>query len=259
MSSPDEWLALVRWRNALLAGAGVCAGAWWSAGRLTGGVAVATMAAFALTAVANTTNDIADAEIDRVAHPERPLASGAISAATAMRFAIACSLMSVVLAAITAGVLGVMWTYSTRLKPHGIPGNLAVAVVGSLPFFYGAAAVGEVRKGAILVAVAAPLHFAREVAKDLDDAEADRSTRRTLPVTRGGRTARAAVVGGIIVYAAAVAFLATAFPLFALLLVPTIFLAALAARRLYRGQAGAAGLLKAAMVIAIAVLVISAR
>ena len=267
MSSPDEWLALLRWRNALLAGAGVCAGAWWSAGRLTGGVAVATMAAFALTAVANTTNDIADAEIDRVAHPERPLASGAIRAVAAMRFAIACSLVSMVLtavvawwlAAVTAGVLAVMWTYSTRLKPHGVPGNLAVAVLGSLPFFYGAAAVGEVRKGAILVAVAAPLHFAREVAKDLDDAEADGLTRRTLPVTRGPRTARAAVVAGIVTYAVAVGLLATMFPLFALLLIPTIFLAALAARRLYRGRAGAAGLLKAAMVIAIAALVISAR
>ena len=267
VSSPDEWLALLRWRNALLAGAGVSAAAWWSAGRLTGGVAVATLAAFALTAVANTTNDIADAEIDRVAHPERPLASGAIGAGAAMRFAIGCSLIAMLLTAlvawwlavITAGVLAVMWTYSTSLKRHGVPGNLAVAVLGSLPFFYGAAAVGQGRKGAILVAVAAPLHFAREVAKDLDDAEADGSTRRTLPVTRGGRTARTAVVGGLIVYAAAVALLATAFPLFALLLVPTIFLAALAVRRLYRGQTGAAGLLKAAMVVAIAALVISAR
>ena len=267
MSSPDEWLALLRWRNALLAGAGVCAGAWWSAGRLTGAVALATLAAFALTAVANTTNDIADIEIDRVAHPERPLASGAIPPRAAMRFAIACSVISMALMAfvawwlvvMTAVVLGVMWAYSTRLKPHGVPGNIAVAILGSLPFFYGAAAVNEPGKGAILVAVAAPLHFAREVAKDLDDVRGDLSTRRTLPLARGTEAARVAVVAGVAAYAMAVALLATAYPLFALLLVPTIFLAALGVRRLYRGRSGAARLLKAAMVIAIAALVVSAR
>jgi geranylgeranylglycerol-phosphate geranylgeranyltransferase len=267
VSSPDEWLALLRWRNALLAGAGVCAGAWWSAGRLTGGVALATLAAVALTAVANTANDLADVEIDRVVHPERPLASGAIRPLAAMRFAIACSLISIVLtglvawwlAAVTALVLLVMWAYSPRLKSHGIPGNVAVAVLGSLPFFYGAAAVHEARKGAILIAVAAPLHFAREIAKDVDDVGGDRSTRHTLPVSRGVEAARVTVVAGVAAYAMAVALLAMAYPLFALLLLPTIFLAALAARRVYRGRAGAAGLLKAAMVIAIVALVVSAR
>ena len=267
MSSPDEWLALLRWRNALLAGAGVVAGAWWSGGRLTGDVALVTIAAFALTGVANTTNDLADVQIDRVAHPERPLASGAIGADAARRFAIACAGIAMVLAAfvawwlaaMTAGVLAVMWAYSTRLKPQGVPGNLAVAVLGSLPFFYGSAAVDEMGKGAVLVAVAAPLHFAREVAKDLDDLAADARTRRTIPVTSGPRAARLTVVAGVAAYAVAVALLATAYPLFALLLVPTIFLAVLAVRRLYQGRTGTARLLKAAMVFAIAALLFSAR
>ena len=267
MSSPDEWLALVRWRNALLAGAGVAAGAWWSAGRLTDRVALVVVAAFALTAVANTTNDIADLAIDRVAHPERPLASGAIRTSSAVRFAIASSLVAVVLTGIvswwlgllTVVVVAIMWMYSARLKRYGVPGNVAVAVLASLPFLYGAAAVDRVGKGALLVAIAAPLHFAREVAKDIDDASADVTARRTLPVARGPRTARIAVMAGVAVYAMAVILLATAYPLFALLLVPTIFLAALAVRRLYRERGGTAGLLKAAMVIAIAALVISAR
>lgn len=267
MSSADDWLALVRWRNALLAGAGVCAGAWWSAGRLSDRVALVVLAAFALTAVANTANDIADVAIDRVAHPQRPLASGAIDARAAARFAAACSIVAVVatalvswwLAALTVLVLVVMWSYSARLKRHGLPGNVAVAVLGSLPFLYGAAAVDRVGKGALLLAVAAPLHFAREVAKDLDDASADVATRRTLPVSRGPGTARVAVAGGVAVYAIAVILLATAYPLFALLLVPTIFLAALAVRRLYRQRSGTAGLLKAAMVVAIVALVISGR
>ncbi len=267
MSSPDEWLALIRWRNALLAGAGVSAGAWWSAGHVSGRVALAVVAAFALTAVANTTNDIADVNIDRVAHPERPLPSGAIAPGEARSFAIACSVVALVLAtlvvwwlaALTLLVLVIMWTYSTRLKPHGLPGNVAVAVLGSLPFLYGATAVDEVGKGMLLVAVAAPLHFAREVAKDLDDLPGDAGLRRTLPVTAGLPRARAGVAGGVAAYSVAVVLLATAYPLFALLLVPTIFLAVLSVHRLYRDRAGAAGLLKAAMVLAIAALVISGR
>ena len=267
MSSPDEWLALVRWRNAVLAAAGVCAGAWWSAGRLTGRVGIVALAAIALTAVANTANDLADVEIDRVAHPRRPLPSGAISPKAAMRFAIACSVAALALTALvdqwllvlTLAVLTIMWAYSTRLKRYGIPGNAAVALLGSLPFLYGAWAVDEVEKGALLVMVAAPLHFAREVAKDLDDASADASTRRTLPVASGVATARLAVVGGVVVYSVAVALLARAHPLFATLLVPTIFLAGLAARRLYRGLDGVAGLLKAAMVVAIVALLVSGR
>lgn len=267
MSSPDEWLALVRWRNAVLAAAGVGAGAWWSAGRLTGRVGVVALAAIALTAVANTANDLADVEIDRVAHPGRPLPSGAISRKAATRFAIACSVAALALTALvdqwllvlTLAVLTIMWAYSTRLKRYGIPGNVAVALLGSLPFLYGAWAVNEVEKGALLVMVAAPLHFAREVAKDLDDAAADASTRHTLPVASGVATARVAVVGGVVVYSVAVALLARAHPLFAILLVPTIFLAGLATRRLYRGLDGVAGLLKAAMVVAIVALLVSGR
>ena len=266
MSSSDEWLTLIRWRNAALAVAGVCAAAWWSAGRLTGRVGAVALAAIALTAVANTTNDLADIGIDRIAHPERPLPSGAISTRAATYLAVACSVIALALtaaveiwlSALTVGVLAIMWTYSSGLKRYGIPGNVAVAVVASLPFLYGAWAVGEVKKGALLVAVAAPLHFAREVAKDLDDLAGDVTARRTLPTVSGVSIARAAVAGGVLAYAIAVALLARVHPLFATLLVPTILLAGLAARRLYRNRAGTAQLLKAAMVLAIAALVISA-
>jgi geranylgeranylglycerol-phosphate geranylgeranyltransferase len=265
VSSPDEWLSLVRWRNAALAAAGVLAAAWWSAGEITGRVIAVALAAIALTAVANTTNDVADIEIDRVAHPHRPLPSGAISAGAAKRFAIAASVMAVTFAAfggaglilVTIAVLAVMWLYSARLKRHGIPGNIAVAVLGSLPFLYGAWAVDEMEKGIVLVMAAAPLHFAREVAKDIDDAAADAGTRRTVPVASGDGMARTAAVGGVIAFAIAIALLAPDYPLFATLLVPSIFVAGYAAQRLYHGGAGAPGLMKAAMVLAIAALVLS--
>jgi geranylgeranylglycerol-phosphate geranylgeranyltransferase len=267
VSSPDGWLALVRWRNALLSAAGVLAGAWWSAGRVTLDVVLVMLAAMALTAVANTTNDLADIEIDRVAHPRRPLPSGAISTKAAGRFAIACSIVAVVviamvdwlLAVLTLAVLAVMWTYSASFKRHGLPGNTAVAVLASLPFVYGAWVVEEIGKGVLLLMVAAPLHFAREVAKDVDDAAADAGTRRTLPLRRGIASARLLVGAGVATYTVAVALLGFAHPLFAILLVPTIFLAGLAVRRVYRDRDGAPALLKAAMALAIAALLISRR
>jgi geranylgeranylglycerol-phosphate geranylgeranyltransferase len=267
VSSPDEWLALVRWRNAILAAAAVFAGAWWSGGRVTQPVMLVILAAICLTAVANTTNDLADIAIDCVAHPRRPLASGAISAAAAKRFAIVCSLITIAFIAVvdwwlvllTLVVLALMWTYTTRFKRHGLPGNVVVALLGSLPFLYGAWAVEEIRKGAVLVMVAAPLHFAREVAKDVDDVAADAGTRQTLPLRSGMKTARLWVGAGVTAYALAVGLLARAYPLFAMLLVPTIFLAGLAVRRIYRDRDGAPALLKAAMALAIAALIISRR
>src|SRR5476649_1331353 len=63
-------LRLGRWANALTAAAGVVVGAWWAG---WGGVenaqpiALAALAAIALTAAANSWNDIADVDIDRLA------------------------------------------------------------------------------------------------------------------------------------------------------------------------------------------------
>jgi hypothetical protein len=73
------------------------------------------------------------------------------------------------------------------------------------------------------------------------------------------RTARVAAAAGVVAYTGAVVLIAPSYPLFALLLVPTIFLAALAMRRLFHAREGSAELLKAAMALAIVALVISGR
>jgi geranylgeranylglycerol-phosphate geranylgeranyltransferase len=267
VSSASAWFALARWRNAALAAAGVVAAAWWSGGRLDMRVALVTIAAVALTALANTVNDLADVEIDRVAHPARPLPSGAIGTQAAVWFAVVCGIASVVLLALTnlglalltLPVIGLMCMYSTWFKRRGLPGNLLVALLASMPFFYGAWVVGRPSRGLLLTVIALPLHFAREVAKDVDDVAGDVASRRTLPVAQGVRTARMAAAIGVAVYAIAVVLMAPDYPLFAVLLVPTIFLAAVAMRRLFLAQSGSAALLKAAMAIAIVALVVSGR
>ena len=112
--------------------------------------------------------------------------------------------MSVPLGVATVGVLLLMRLYSPWLKRAGFAGNLVVSVLASLPFLYGSYAAGDWQSGVPLVLLAIPLHLARELAKDLDDREADRGTRRTIPVTAGVHSARAAIVAALV--AGALAF-----------------------------------------------------
>ena len=252
---------IVRWPNALIAAAGVLAGAWWTGGDpLAVRPLLAALCAIALTAVANAENDRRDVAIDRVAHHERPLPSGALGAVAARRVVVAAALLALVLAAAVGGavllatpiVIGVMLAYTPWLKPLGLPGNLAVALLASLPFLYGGWSVGSGRSALALVALAVPLHLAREIAKDLDDSAGDAGARRTLPLAAGPRVARAALLAALALFVAVLVPFAAERPRFAVLVVPALVLAGAGAWRALRGLTGGPRLLKAAMVCAMA-------
>ena len=83
-----------------------------------------------------------------------------------------------------------MLAYSQIKSRWGVLGNATVAVLGSMPFLYGAWAAGKPEAGIVLVGIAAPLHLAREIAKDIDDIDGDRGRRRTLPIVGGVHLAR---------------------------------------------------------------------
>lgn len=264
MGTTGALLRLARWPNALIAAAGVIAGAWWARGDLADpAVWLAVLSAMALTALANATNDLADVEIDRVAHPERPLPRGELSGAQAERFAsaavfaatLSALLVSYALAATTLVVAMLMVLYSWRLKALGLVGNVTVAVLASLPFLWGAWAAGAARAALPLVLLAAPLHLAREIAKDLDDAAADARARRTLPVRYGARVARGALLVALAAFVAVLVPFASGRPRFAVAVLPVIVLAAAGALRAFRGQRGGPVLFKSAMVCAIISLV----
>ena len=252
-------LELARWENALIAAAGVVLGAWWASGMLTRATALVALAAVGLTALANAFNDLRDRAIDAVAHPTRPIPSGRATVADAIALAtaggvvavVASALVSPALAVATVAVGALMLAYSVRLKAHGLVGNVVVALVASLPFVYGAWSVGAPERAAVLFALAVPLHFARELAKDLDDAAADAATRRTLPVTLGVARTRGVLTGALTVFA----FVATALfvrgGLVAVALVlPALGCCAAAATRARAARAGAPRLLKAGMLLA---------
>ena len=266
MPPPSAWLEIGRWPNAALAFAGVLVGAWWARAPLDASVGWAALAAVAITVAANTWNDIADVDIDRVVHPNRPLPRGTLTIPQARVFAWAAAGAAIPLSAlahpwlvaVSALVLMLAYTYSDHFKRAGLAGNVVVAVLASLPFLYGAWAVGQPARGALLVAIAAPLHFAREVAKDLDDAEGDALHRRTIPLAGGVPIARAVVALGSAAFLAMLAWPAASSPAFALALVPAAALALIATGSALRGRRGSPRLFKAAMVCAM-LAVIAAR
>jgi geranylgeranylglycerol-phosphate geranylgeranyltransferase len=264
MTAPSAIASLVRWPNALIAAAGVAVGAWWAGGRLDDARVIAAMvAALGLAAFANTTNDLHDEEIDRVAHPDRPLPGGLISARQAWGVAIAAAAIGLIaatlanaaLGALTVVVIAAMYFYSRAFKRFGLPGNLLVAVIASLPFLYGGWAAGVPRASLPLVVLAIPLHLAREIAKDLDDAAADAPTRSTLPVRHGARAARVALTIALLAFCALLVPWVRRWPLFAVLIAPALVMSALGAHRALRGEAGSPGRFKVAMVLAMASLV----
>lgn len=260
-------LSLIRWENALLSVAGVVLGAWLVT-RRPGEPETIVMAGVAvlLTAFANADNDVRDFEIDRVAHPGRPLPSGALSVHTARVIVGIAAASALVLSALlggpetlaAVGVIGAMTLYNRGVKAQGLPGNVIVAVVASLPFVFGAWSAGRASAGVPLFLVGVPLHFAREIAKDLDDVDGDASYRRTLPLRAGPGAARLVVVTSVALFIAALAPFAVRTPVFAIIALPAVALCVIAARRVWSGRRGTARLLKSAMVVAMIAFVLSA-
>lgn len=268
-----DLLRLVRGGNLLIAAAGVCAGGWIALGALALPklLVLAALSGIGLGAAGNALNDLADIAADRVNHPGpgRPLAAGRLSHHTAEGVVFAGAMLGIAAAALVSGTqiavalaaLAVMAVYSPWLKRRGLPGNVAVAVVAGSPLFYGALALGAPVAGVVPWLLAAWLHFARELVKDVADEPGDRAAgRRTLPVTVGASQATRIAcwvliafipVSELLPWAAGYAGWYFGFAVVAQLI--TLW----TALQLRRGRfAGASGLLKAAMVAGLAALVL---
>lgn len=201
-------LRLVRITNLLIAAAGVLAGGWIALGafRLPTLLCFAALSGLALGAAGNAWNDICDTAADRVnrAPEQRPLTAGRIRRGTADLIVFLGSLVGLAAAALVSGrqviaalvALAVMLAYSPRLKPLPAVGNIAVALIAGLPPFYGALAVGAPAAGVVPWVLAAWLHLAREIVKDVEDETGDRAIgRRTLPIVVGRRQAQVVAAG----------------------------------------------------------------
>ena len=191
-------------------------------------VALGMAVAFLVTAGGNALNDYMDADVDRAGHPGRPIPSGRLSRKQALWFAIGCFVVAQPLAGAIVSLsgtmrtlnppglfpllvellaLGCLFAYELSLKAKGLSGNLMVSLLSALTLLFGAACVvGPADPGLRTVAVLFALAFfasaGREVTKDLEDVEADRGARVTLPMT-AGRGRASSVAAALIIAAVA--------------------------------------------------------
>ena len=207
-----SYLQLMRLKNVLLAavtvplGAQFAIGDEWASQQLAE-VGLQILAVVFFIGAGNTMNDIKDVAIDREAHPNRPLASGAISLDSANKFvkllwtlSIICVLAgayllttsqdsAIELIAIYAIAITLMITYDhgPSLKNTGLKGNISISIMVGAVILYGASSVGQLWNTLVwwTAGVVFFTNLAREIIKDCADMEADKGTRQTLPMSIG--------------------------------------------------------------------------
>ena len=191
------YLRLVRPANAIIAGLVVLVGAWLAGWPDWPLAIIASLSGALLIAWANVDNDILDSETDRVAHPERPVAKGAIGHRKAWVFSWFLLIPSMALAAflpplsilVFLAAMVITASYNRVLKRFPVISNIAVSLAAALGFLFGGF-LGRGISGPLWAFVLAfGYHLAREAVKSLQDMGADRvSGRRTIPVAWGERT-----------------------------------------------------------------------
>lgn len=155
-----------------------------------------TMVVVALyNAAANALNDWFDYPADRVNHPRRPLASGALPRWCGWVLAVALFALGSLAAAQlpTAAfriavylALPLMVLYTPMFKGLPLAGNLVVAAVLGLTFLFAGAAFGQLSLMWPPAGLAFGFNLVREVVKDVEDMEGDRAQGvATFPVRYG--------------------------------------------------------------------------
>ena len=197
----NRYLRLFRLGNAVIGFIGVIAGAFIAAGLDIGGywvnIAIACMIVIAVMAGGNSVNDYVDREIDRTAHPERPIPMGEIAPGRALgigltSLALACIVSilmgSLLLTAIVIAACTLMVLYEMVLKQRGFVGNLTIGALTGMVFLFGGAVVDNPADVAVFAIMAFLATTGREIAKDIEDMEGDEG-RSTLPMRIGERNA----------------------------------------------------------------------
>lgn len=142
----------------------------------------ASAVAAIVAASGNVINDMFDIEIDKIAHPDRPLANGKLKIGEAKVFNIVLIIISTSISLIlnyrifiiTLFALTLLHFYSYLLKKIPLLGNVVIAFLTSLAFLFGAIAVDNI-SGAIIPAIFAFLiNLIRELVKDAEDYEGDK-------------------------------------------------------------------------------------
>jgi geranylgeranylglycerol-phosphate geranylgeranyltransferase len=156
----------------------------------------AAIVVFFFVAAGNSLNDYMDREVDKVAHPERPVPSGRLRPETARTIAIYCFSTALVASfflrleatLVVVVAMALMLTYELRTKKKGFSGNLTIGILTGMLFVFGGSVVGMIDKTIIIALMAGLATVGREIVKDIEDVEAD-FDRNTLPKRIGKRNA----------------------------------------------------------------------
>ncbi len=184
-----------RYLNGLIAIFVVIVGFYLSSGRIPIMPTVLTaLSVFFLSCFANIHNDILDRDIDKINHPERPIASGEISIAKAKLY-MYISLVLSILFALFIGLRGLLTIvfiiflsglYNIYLKKTLLVSNITVGLVTALVFCVPGMIMHNIKSVCIPALIAFYYNFIREIAKDGQDIEGDKKSRRiTIPMILG--------------------------------------------------------------------------
>jgi geranylgeranylglycerol-phosphate geranylgeranyltransferase len=160
-------------------------------------VALSMIIVLLFTAAGNSLNDYFDREVDKVAHPGRPIPSGVVPpegawSASIIMFSVALILsifINMYSVLIVLSAVLVMVYYEKTLKAKGFTGNIAISWLTGALFLFGGVAVDRLELAWILAALAFLATLGREIVKDIQDMEGDRGSRSTLPMRIGVRDA----------------------------------------------------------------------
>jgi geranylgeranylglycerol-phosphate geranylgeranyltransferase len=197
----NKYLQLFRLGNTIIGSAAILIAAFMAAGtsmidhwvNLIVGFAVV----FTFIAGGNSLNDYIDVDIDRTAHPERPVPSGTITPIQARNIGILMLIASIVLSLITMDIYCIaivviavilMASYEMFLKQRGFVGNLTIALLTGMVFLLAGALVGDWTANIAVGGMAALVSVGREISKDIEDMDSDIG-RKTLPMSIGVKNA----------------------------------------------------------------------
>jgi len=152
---------------------------------------------FFLVCFANVHNDIIDFEIDKINRPKRPLPSGKISIKAAYRL-LGILLFFTIIFSLLAGVrfiflfliaASLCFAYNRLLKGLPLVGNFTVALLSTMPVVIPIINFGLPQPElSVLTLLAFMLTFAREITKDIEDMEGDKSKDlKTFPLLVGAK------------------------------------------------------------------------
>jgi geranylgeranylglycerol-phosphate geranylgeranyltransferase len=128
----------------ILIATGTSIGNYWA------DIVPAAVVIFFFVAAGNSLNDYMDREVDKVAHPERPIPSGRLKPSTARTVAIysfsasliASFFLRIEATAIVVVAMALMLAYELSTKKKGFSGNLTIGVLTGMLFVFGGSVVG---------------------------------------------------------------------------------------------------------------------